>query len=304
MMKSLLLKIRYCRVVLIGLLSILLPGCFNDDVLTPQGETQTFLPGEGVVTYAEYAPLADKPIRIHYKIPMEGDMKEMPVLLVFPGQERNADDYLKAWSSKASAKRFMVFVFEFPQSSYSSSEYNEGGMYIGHVLQNPEEWTFSVIEPVFDKIIRDTGSQAKNYDMWGHSAGAQFVHRFCTFMENIRLNRAVSANAGWYTVPDESIEFPYGIKNTPVSSERLSQVFSRQLIIDLGTDDTSRDGLNTSSGAEAQGKNRFERGNFYYAEAERISRECGCQLEWVKNEVPGVGHEYAEMATEAAGYLY
>ena len=304
MMKFLLLKIRYCRVVLIGLLSILLPSCFNDDVLTPQGEIQKFLPGEGVVTYAEYAPLADKPIRIHYKIPIEGDMKEMPVLLVFPGQERNADDYLKAWSLEASAKRFMVFVFEFPQSSYSSSEYNEGGMYIGHVLQNQEEWTFSVIEPVFDKIIQDTGSLKKTYDMWGHSAGAQFVHRFFTFMESARLNRAISANAGWYTVPDELVEFPYGIKNTPVGVERLGRIFSRQLIIDLGTDDTSRDGLNTSSGAEAQGKNRFERGNFYYAEAKRISQECGCQLKWVKHEVLGVGHEYTRMAMEAAGYLY
>jgi hypothetical protein len=62
--------------------------------------------------------------------------------------------------------------------------------------------------------------------------------------------------------------------------------------------------LNTSSGAEAQGKNRFERGNFYYAEAKRISQECGCQLKWVKHEVLGVGHEYTRMAMEAAGYLY
>ena len=38
--------------------------------------------------------------------------------------------------------------------------------------------------------------------MFGHSAGGQFVHRFVQFKPNSRVNYAISANAGWYTVPD------------------------------------------------------------------------------------------------------
>jgi hypothetical protein len=45
--------------------------------------------------------------------------------------------------------------------------------------------------------------------MFGHSAGAQFVTRFVTFMPQHRPI-AVAANAGWYTTLDDLVEFPTG----------------------------------------------------------------------------------------------
>lgn len=296
---------RIVNILILITYTILVASCFKDDKPESLGETSTFLPGDGIVTYSGYAPLADRPIRVHFHIPVDGDMKKMPVLFVFPGLERNANDYLGAWRTEATNRNVMVFVFEFPSDTYSTEQYIEGGMFQGSTLQDRSKWTFSIVEAVFDAVRKDTGSSRSKYDMWGHSAGAQFVHRYVTFMPDARIDRAVSANAGWYTVPDVDIAYPYGLKNTDAATpSRQESLFARKLIVHLGTADTDRSGLNTSAGAEAQGANRYKRGTYYYAEAKRISTKGGYTLNWTKYEVTGVAHEFAKMATAGAKILY
>lgn len=156
--------------LLILIIAVLMTSCFKDDESESLGETSGFLPGDGIVTYSGYAPLADRPVRIHFHIPVNGDMKKMPVLFVFPGLERNADDYLNAWRAEASNREVMVFVFEFPTETYSTAQYIEGGMFQGNTLLDRSEWTFSLIESVFDTVRKDTGSSRNKYDVWGHSA--------------------------------------------------------------------------------------------------------------------------------------
>lgn len=291
--------------LLVALLcGMLVTSCFKDDKSDSLGETSGFLPGDGIVSYIGYAPLASRPVRVHYHIPVGGNMTKMPILFVFPGQERNAADYLSAWRSEAEKRKVMVFAFEFPETSYTTEQYIEGGMFHGTTLLNPSQWTFAIVESVFDAVRKDTGSSQTKYDMWGHSAGAQFVHRYVTFMADARVERAVSANAGWYTLPDLNLAYPYGLKNTGFSASDLSSLFGRKLMVHLGTADTSRSGLNTSVGAEAQGTNRYQRGTFYYAEAKRLSGGGGHLLRWTKYEVPGVAHEFAKMATAGANILY
>lgn len=70
--------------LLILLIAVLMTSCFKDDESESLGETSKFLPGDGIVTYSGYVPLADRPVRIHFHIPANGDMKKMPVLFVFP----------------------------------------------------------------------------------------------------------------------------------------------------------------------------------------------------------------------------
>lgn len=297
--------VRVINLLILAVWSLLAMSCFKDDKPESSGETSGFLPGYGIVTYTGYAPLADRPVRIHYYIPVDRDMKKMSVLFVFAGLERNADDYLAAWRGEALSRGFMVFTFEFPEKNYSSSQYIEGGMFQGSSLLDRSEWTFSIVEAVFDDIRRDTGSMRNTYDMWGHSAGAQFVHRYVTFMPDARIDRAVCANAGWYTLPDVNIAYPYGLKNTDAATpSRLASLFARKLIVYLGTADTDRSGLNTSAGAERQGANRYQRGRYYFAEATRICSKGNYSLNWEKYEIAGVAHEFARMAVAAAQILY
>lgn len=287
-------------------LLVLLSSCWKSDDEPEILIGDKFKAGQGIVEYSRYEPLKSRPIRIHYYIPTQGDVKKMPILFVLPGVGRNADDYLNAWIAVAKAKQVMVFSFEFPSNTYTSSDYIEGGLFSGSKLQPESLWTFSMVENIFDNIKADLGGSQANYDMFGHSAGAQFVHRYVTFKPNARINRAVSANAGWYTVPDFTVAYPYGLKNSPATSASLAYSFSKSLIVLLGTADTDPNdaNLNHSALTDAQGMYRYARGLYYWQKVQDIKAAGGYTLSWQKNEVAGVAHEYVKMSAEAAKLLY
>ena len=53
------------------------------------------------------------------------------------------------------------------------------------------------IEPLFDDVRKRFGTQVTRYSLYGHSAGAQFVHRYVLFMPEARLDKAVAAELGY-----------------------------------------------------------------------------------------------------------
>ncbi len=290
------------KLLILLLLPALLSGCWKDDEGV-DADTVHFTAVSGVANFT-YAPTG-KTLKIHYNIPASGSRKNMPVLLVMHGTDRDADNYLLAWKELSDAKGFMVFAPEFGTADFpADADYTQGDMFQGSTLKDEEQWGFSIIEALFDFIVKDLSGNQKTYDMWGHSAGAQFTHRYVMFKPYARLNRAVSANAGWYTLPDPTVDFPYGLKNSPVTSQTLGYSFGQRLTIQLGTADTNRDSnLNTSAGAEAQGTNRYERGKYFFNVANQKKTSYSA-FAWEKREVAGVAHKYREMAADAASWLY
>ena len=95
-------------------------------------------------------------------------------------------------------------------------------------LNNSIDLLFDYINPVFNL-------NQKSYDIYGHSAGAQFVHRYLLFSDNPQVNKAVAANAGWYTFLDGS-NFPYGINNPPIefNSQNVINFLNMDLHIHIG----------------------------------------------------------------------
>ncbi|MGL5317272.1 MAG: hypothetical protein ACRC9Q_01010 [Bacteroidales bacterium] len=290
------------KFIWVTLLTLLFTGCWGGE--PTEEHSESLGTGRGVITYSGYAPLSHKPVKVHYYIP-KGDKSRMPILFVFPGVNRNADEYLDAWKVGADQKNVMVFSLEFPRSMYSTEEYIEGGMFSGTTLKPESAWTFSLIEPLFDYLKKELNGSQATFDLWGHSAGAQFVHRYFLFKPAASVGKAVSANAGWYTVPDLSVEYPYGLKNSPASSATLQQVFGKNLILQLGTADTDPNdsSLNHSPGAELQGPHRYARG-LYFWDRSRISSQPHNIFKWMKYEVPGVAHSYSQMAANAWGFMY
>ncbi|MGL5689630.1 MAG: hypothetical protein ACRDD8_02315, partial [Bacteroidales bacterium] len=134
---------------------------------------------------------------------------------------------------------------------------------------------------------------------------AQFVHRYLMFKPQAQVNRAVSANAGWYSLPDLNTAFPYGLKNTLITEAGLPDIFSKSLIVQLGTADTDENdpNLNHTPGADAQGKNRYDRGLYFFSKATDLGEKYQ-RFNWSKVEVKGVGHSYTQMAANAAAFLY
>ena len=261
--------------------------------------------GHGIVTYTDYEPLKAKPINLHFYIP-EGDIKTMPIVFILPGTGRNANDYLAAWMKNFKSKEIIAIALEFPQEDYSTSEYIEGNMFKKNEALPEEQWSFSVIEAIFSYVKAETGNQVTQYSLFGHSAGAQFVHRFVTFKQNLHLNKAVAANAGWYTVPNIQIEYPYGLKNSGYTDDTtLSHLFGSNLIVALGDQDIdpNDNSLRHDEQSDAQGLYRYARGEYYYSEGERISKDNNMVFNWKKVIVKGVAHDFEAMMVQTINYL-
>ena len=261
--------------------------------------------GSGEFAWATPDGAAVDELQILYYIPESGDIADLPVLFIFHGADRNAGAYRENWKDIAETRGCMVFIPEFTDADYPGSvSYQQGSLIAANGSVRPEEERlFSLIEPLFDDIVGKLGVQKSRYDMWGHSAGAQFVHRFVLFAGDVRLRKAVAANAGWYTVPEEGVDFPYGLSGSPVSEADLGLPFSLQLIVHLGTEDT---GFNDTAweGAFAQGDNRFDRGHYFFDHATAQAANLGLPCAWQLQEVSGVGHDPQGMADAAAVVLY
>ena len=188
--------------------------------------------GKGVFTYDAYEPLGNKPINVYYYVPASAD-PDSPIVFVFHGTNRNAEDYRDTRISKAEQYNLMVFAPEYRSAFFpGSSGYNLGNVFTNG--ENPSEqtlndssiWTFSTIEPMFDSVISRTSNNSETYHLFGHSAGGQFVHRFVLFNPGARFGTAIASNSGWYTLPDATIEFPYGLGVTPLENGKQRLLFS------------------------------------------------------------------------------
>jgi len=85
------------------------------------------------------------------------------------------------------------------------------------------------------------GSKRLKYDLFGHSAGGQLVHRLVMFSPENKIDRAIAANSGWYTVLDRDTVFPYGIKEAPIDKATLQQSLAKKLVVFLGEFDNKNE---------------------------------------------------------------
>lgn len=259
--------------------------------------------GEGTFEFSGWDGPA---LRIHYLVP-SGVSATTPIVLVMHGRGRNADGYHAAWAGLAETNGFILAVPEFDNVRFPGSEtYNYGHFRDADGRVRPRKsWSFSAIEPLFDEIRARTGSRVATYAIYGHSAGAQFVHRFALFMPEARFHAAVSANAGSYAFPTLDVDFPFGLDESPVDEATLARALSKPMVVLLGTADTDPDhqSLPRQPQAMAQGPNRFERGQAFYAAARAKAAELGVPFLWELKYAEGVAHSNAKMAAFAAPFL-
>ena len=226
------------------------------------------------------------------------DPRDGRILFVMHGNSRNADDYRdRAQRYVAEDYAVLVVAPEFPKSKYPwSRDYTLNSV------------NYETIESLFDSVVNELGGDQNGYYLYGHSTGGQFVHRFMTFMVKNRAVSAVAANAGWYTLPDRNVAYPYGLEDTTLESADIGHLLSANMTVMLGEEDTTscyRDSsLRCTSEAREQGINRLERGQFYYALGEDVATAEGKPFGWTLAIIPGVGHSSSGTLKEAGPYLF
>lgn len=234
---------------------------------------------------------------------------DAPILFVMHGVERDAKRYLEDWARTAERYGVILVAPEFDERRFPGPElYNQGGVFDpGSGKKRPREtWTFSVIEPLFEEVRRRSGSEAAAYSIYGHSAGAQFVHRYVMLAEPAHLGLAVAANAGWYTGFETGRSYPQGLKLGRRETASETAGLATRLTLLLGTEDIESDdrNLRTDAWARGQGKNRFERGRAFYAQAQAAADAGQHPFAWDLRYAPGIGHENRKMAAYAADILF
>ena len=89
----------------------------------------------------------------------------------------------------------LVVVPEFALANYPDDQWYPLGNMIAPsgTAWNPKaNWTYTAIEHIFDDVRGKTGATGPTYLLFGHSAGAQFVHRLVTFLPEARFEGALS----------------------------------------------------------------------------------------------------------------
>lgn len=230
-----------------------------------------------------------------------------PIVIVMHGVLRNARVYRDNWAELARVHRLLVLVPEMTQRQFpGNAGYSLGNMVDRKGQAQPaERWAWSVIEAVFDAARVAVGSTRQTYVLFGHSAGAQFVHRLAMFADNPRFEVAISANAGWYTMPTLGQRFPYGLRGAPADPAAVRAAFARRLVVLLGDKDTDpADGnLRRTPAAARQGANRLERGQRFFETAEAAAKLAGGGFAWRLEMVPGVDHDNDAMARAAIEWV-
>jgi hypothetical protein len=234
--------------------------------------------------------------------------KNAPVLFVMHGVKRNGKKYRNVWIKHSERHHFLLLAPEFSKKHYPGTRaYNLGNMVSasGEPLAE-SKWTYTAIEQIFDAVKKIMKFTTNTYSIYGHSAGAQFVHRLILFLPDARIDTAICANAGWYTMPSYDRPFPYGLKDSEITEEDLKKVFERKLRILLGDKDINphHKYLKQTPRTNVQGKHRYDRGKRFYETARREAEKLQVSLNWELSIVRGVGHSNSKMAKEAIKKLW
>ncbi|MDP3403866.1 MAG: hypothetical protein Q8S03_04180 [Brevundimonas sp.] len=267
--------------------------------LTPSAPTAM---GKAAFVLPAYTNASPKTLRVWTYRPAAWTPGD-PVVFVMHGMGRNAEEYLDTWVEAAEQRQFLLVAPEFdnPLSRYVTRDYQEGNVRaVDGTLTPEEEWAFTVIENIFDRLQADNGWTIPAYDIFGHSAGSQFVQRMVMLKPDARIRRAVAANAGTYTFPDPQSAYPFGLGGVP---HDLPAAYGVDLTLLLGELDNSasQGRLDQSPPAMAQGPHRLGRGQALFRAAQVDAESRNVTLRWKLQTVPGVGHDFEAMSAAAAG---
>ena len=228
------------------------------------------------------------------------------VLFVIHGEERDARATCSNWIDAAEEYGLVLVAPEFGKADFPEALFQMGGL----AAPDENQWTFSLIESLFDHLRTRSHFSATGYYLFGHSAGAQFAHRLTLMARQPRLLAVAAANAGTYTMPFygglADPPFPYTLSRRLMPEERLAAAFQRPLTVILGEADTVTSGsaVPNSRIAQAQGEHRLARGQRFYALAQEQCHRLGVPLAWKLVTVPGVGHSSKATGRVAASLLF
>lgn len=263
--------------------------------------------GSGRVELPEAAGAAAAPMPVWYHRPA-GWGAGGKVGVVLHGLQRDADRYRDEWRALSDRHGFLLLVPEFRREKFPGTRwYNFGNLQDEAGRATPAAaWSFHAFDRVVLAAMAMARARREGFVLYGHSAGAQFAHRYMMLTGAARAEAVMIANSGSYTLPRFDRPFPEGLGGTLADAAVLRAVLARPVLLQLGEADTDPNhaSLPRQPWAIAQGSHRFARGWHFFDQARRAAAEAGAPFPWRVVTVPGVGHSNAGMAEAAAPILF
>lgn len=249
-----------------------------------------------------------EPITLYtYKPPT---YKGGPLLVVFHGVQRNAEDYRNFAITLAERLGVVVVTPLFDTERFPSARYQRGGLVGADGKAQPhDKWTYAIVPKIVAHVRSLEEKPELPYYLIGHSAGGQFLVRLAAFLPGGAV-RIVAANAGSQLFPTRDQTFGYGFGGLPEelsSDDVLQRYLAAPLVLYQGTGDVlPSNNFDQSEAGMRQGPNRLERGRAAFEAARKLAKERGWEFNWKKVETPDIGHQAAFMfaAKEAEMALF
>jgi len=234
-------------------------------------------------------------IRVFYYVP-ERINQASRTFMALHGLDRAASEFRDVFIPMAERLGKILIVPEFDIDVFPDVyAYNYGNVVSpppDSQFNDKEVWNFSVIDRLFIYTRNVNGIQPNRFDLYGNSAGSQFVLRYVAVTQAPLLQNAISSNSGIYMLPDLALSYPDGMGGVGLNEADLLRYFSSPLHILLGdadTDTTAPD-LPRNPEALAQGPHRLARGLWHYEHCKALAQKLGVELAWTVEIVPGAGH--------------
>lgn len=243
-----------------------------------------------------------RPVKVWYYRPSGAPPSRVVFLL--HGSSRTGEQAQALGAPFAREQRALLLAPEFSQAAYPFEDYDFGGMVDSAGRVRPDSlWTLRLIEHLFDAAREAAAVADSTYDIVGHSAGGQFVHRLVLFVPEARFRRAVASSPGRYAFPVATVGFPYGLRGSPVDVQILRRALQRDMFLIVGDRDVGDQARTRDSGSVAQGRNRFSRALHFFASAAEEAFELGVPLGWRLSVVEKVDHDPPRMVHAALELL-
>ena len=237
--------------------------------------------------------------------------KATRLVVVMHGRKRNAEEYRDQWIEAAKELNLLVIVPEFSEENFPQVwGFNYGN--IKTAQSEPIEQklhAYSAIGPLAKEALKTFKLKSNNWGIYGHGAGAHFVHRYVLHHPEANHTLAIAANLGWYLSMTDQ-EWPFGLTNSGIDSAQLKQAFGKYFLLMLGKADTSTkpnspyvkehwDTINL------QGEHRLARGRNFFKSAVKKSKEVDQFFKWGMVEVPTTkGHSNTKQMVPYAAEMF
>jgi pimeloyl-ACP methyl ester carboxylesterase len=215
------------------------------------------------------------------------------LLLVFHGMHSDADVYRDRAHPLGDRLGAVVVAPRFEPPRFTVPLYQRGGVAPDGVFVPPGKRTVDLIAPLVAWAATACGG-AIPHALIGHSAGGQFLSRLAAFAPT-GATRYVIGNPSTWVLPSTEDAVPYGFAGTPDPEPALRAYLALPITALLGTEDTGTSNLASEPEAVTQGGTRLQRGRNAFAKAKAKAEILGCPFNWAVAEVPGVGHDSAQM---------